>query len=112
MDWSGALKMNSVTLLARLPSPRPGFGLKATPDARDHSSAMFRFDQEVRMSRVFRNFAVVTLLAITTAACGDNPTDRALAGRPVGAAGGAVVGSTVGSPVGTPRDHYGDYGYY
>ena len=64
------------------------------------------------MSRVFSNFAVVTLLAITTAACGDNPPDRALAGRPVGAAGGAVVDSTVGGLVVTPRDHYGDYGYY
>ncbi len=63
------------------------------------------------MSRVVRNFALVTLLAITTAACGDNPPDRALAGRPVGAAGGAVVDSTVGGLVGTPRDHYGDYGY-
>ena len=72
---------------------------------------MFRFYQEVRMSRVFRNFAVVTLLAITTAACADNPTDRALARGPVAATGGAVVGSTVDSSVGTPRDHYGDYGY-
>jgi hypothetical protein len=72
---------------------------------------MFRLYQEVRMSRVFRNFAVVTLLAITTAACGNNPTDRALASRPLGAAGGAVVDSTAGGLVGTPRDHYGDYGY-
>jgi hypothetical protein len=72
---------------------------------------MFRFYLEVRMSRVFRNFTVVTLLAITTAACGDNPTDRALAGRPVGVAGGAVVDSTGGGFVGTPRDHYGDNGY-
>jgi hypothetical protein len=72
---------------------------------------MSRFYQEVRMSRVVRNFALVTLLAITTAACGDNPPDRALVGRPVGAAGGAVVDSTVGGLVGTPRDHYGDYGY-
>jgi hypothetical protein len=72
---------------------------------------MSRFYQEVRMSRVVRNFALVTLLAITTAACADNPPDRALAGRPVGAAGGAVVDSTVGGLVGTPRDHYGDYGY-
>ena len=63
------------------------------------------------MSRVFRNFAVVTLLAITTAACADNPTDRTLARGPVGATGGAVVGSTVGGLEGTPRDHYGDYGY-
>jgi hypothetical protein len=63
------------------------------------------------MSRVLRNFALVTLFAITTAACADNPTDRTLASRPVGAAGGAVVGSTDGGFVGTPRDQYGDYGY-
>jgi hypothetical protein len=63
------------------------------------------------MSRVFRNFAVVALLAITTAACADNPPDRAVARGPVGASGGAVVGSTVGGLEGTPRDHYGDYGY-
>ena len=72
---------------------------------------MFRFYQEVRMSRVFRNLALVTLFAVTTAACADYPTDRALASRPVGAAGGAVVGSTVGGLEGTPRDYYGDYGY-
>jgi osmotically inducible lipoprotein OsmB len=52
------------------------------------------------MSRIFGNFTVATLLAIATAACGDNPTDRALTGGAAGAAGGAVVGSTVGSPVG------------
>jgi hypothetical protein len=63
------------------------------------------------MSRVFRNFALVTLLAITTAACADNPPDRAVARGPVGATGGAVVGATVGGLEGTPRDHYGDYGY-
>ena len=63
------------------------------------------------MSRVFRNFALVTLLAITTAACAGNPPDRAVARGPVGATGGAVVGSTVGGLEGTPRDHYGDYGY-
>ena len=63
------------------------------------------------MSRVFRNFALVTLLAITTAACADNPPDRAVARGPVGATGGAVVGSTVGGLEGTPRDHYGEYGY-
>ncbi len=33
------------------------------------------------------------------AACGNNPTDRALTGGAIGAASGAVVGSTVGNPV-------------
>ena len=42
--------------------------------------------------------ALATLL--TLAACGNNPTDRALTGGAIGAAGGAVVGSTMGSPVG------------
>ena len=52
------------------------------------------------MSRVFGNLAIAALLAVATAACGNNPTDRALTGGAIGAAGGAVVGSTVGSPVG------------
>ena len=52
------------------------------------------------MSRLFTTLAGITLLAMATAACGNNPTDRALTGGAIGAAGGAVVGSTVGHPVG------------
>jgi hypothetical protein len=51
------------------------------------------------MLRLLGNFTVLAVLGLT-AACGDNPTDRALTGGAVGAAGGAVVGSTVGHPVG------------
>jgi hypothetical protein len=38
-------------------------------------------------------------IALLTAACGNNPTDRALTGGAIGAGTGAVVGSTVGAPV-------------
>ncbi|HTR85363.1 MAG TPA: hypothetical protein VMI56_12855 [Reyranella sp.] len=38
-------------------------------------------------------------LALSVAACGNNPTDRALTGGAIGAASGAVVGSTMGAPV-------------
>jgi hypothetical protein len=43
--------------------------------------------------------ALVTGLALVTAGCGNNPTDRALTGGAIGAGTGAVVGSTVGSPI-------------
>jgi osmotically inducible lipoprotein OsmB len=39
-------------------------------------------------------------VALTAAACGERPVDRALTGGAIGAASGAVVGSTVGAPVG------------
>ena len=42
---------------------------------------------------------VLAALALTTAACGNNPTDRALTGGAIGAGSGAIVGSTVGSPI-------------
>ncbi|SKA37034.1 hypothetical protein SAMN02745126_05872 [Enhydrobacter aerosaccus] len=38
-------------------------------------------------------------LGLITAACGNNPTDRALTGGAIGAGTGAVVGSTMGAPV-------------
>ena len=50
------------------------------------------------MSRIPSSLAAITLLAVTTAACGNNPTDRALSGGAIGAASGAVVGSTMGAP--------------
>ena len=43
--------------------------------------------------------AALVGLALLTAACGNNPTDRALTGGAIGAASGAVVGSTVGAPI-------------
>ena len=49
-----------------------------------------------------RNLAplsVLTVLGLLAAACGNNPTDRALTGGAIGAGTGAVVGSTVGAPV-------------
>jgi hypothetical protein len=52
------------------------------------------------MSRVFGKLVLTSVLAVAAAGCGNNPTDRALTGGAVGAAGGAVVGSTVGAPVG------------
>ncbi|WP_043284502.1 hypothetical protein [Reyranella massiliensis] len=44
-------------------------------------------------------FAVLAAFAATVAACGNNPTDRALTGGAIGAGTGAVVGSTMGAPV-------------
>ncbi len=38
-------------------------------------------------------------LGLLTAACGNNPTDRALTGGAIGAGTGAIVGSTVGAPI-------------
>ena len=43
--------------------------------------------------------ALVTGLGLAFAACGNNPTDRALTGGAIGAGTGAVVGSTMGAPV-------------
>jgi len=43
--------------------------------------------------------AVLVGLGLLTAACGNNPTDRALTGGAIGAGTGAVVGSTVGNPI-------------
>ena len=43
--------------------------------------------------------AMLAALGLLTAACGNNPTDRALTGAAIGAGSGAVVGSTVGHPI-------------
>jgi hypothetical protein len=43
--------------------------------------------------------AVITVLAVATAACGDRPVDRALTGGAIGAGGGALVGAAAGNPV-------------
>jgi osmotically inducible lipoprotein OsmB len=41
----------------------------------------------------------LAVMAVAIAACGNNPTDRALTGGAIGAGSGAVIGSTVGSPI-------------
>lgn len=49
-----------------------------------------------------RNLAPILALlglGLTIAACGNNPTDRALTGGAIGAGTGAVVGSTMGAPI-------------
>jgi osmotically inducible lipoprotein OsmB len=43
--------------------------------------------------------AIVGALAVTTAACGDRPVDRALTGGAIGAGGGALVGAAAGNPL-------------
>jgi osmotically inducible lipoprotein OsmB len=56
--------------------------------------------KEAKMS--FTNMAplaALVSLGLLTAACGNNPTDRALTGGAIGAGTGAVVGSTVGAPI-------------
>lgn len=45
------------------------------------------------------SIAFVAGLGLSVAACGNNPTDRALTGGAIGAGTGAVVGSTMGNPV-------------
>jgi len=42
---------------------------------------------------------LAAVIALGLAACGNNPTDRALTGGAIGAGTGAVVGSTVGAPI-------------
>jgi len=46
-----------------------------------------------------KSFAIIGALALTTAACGDRPVDRALTGGAIGAGGGALVGAAAGNPV-------------
>ena len=47
----------------------------------------------------FAPVAALVGLGLLTAACGNNPTDRALTGGAIGAGSGAVIGSTVGNPI-------------
>lgn len=44
------------------------------------------------------SFAFVLGAALLLSACGQTPTDRAITGAGLGAAGGAVVGTLVGAP--------------
>ena len=46
-----------------------------------------------------KSLALVGVLAMATAACGDRPVDRALTGGAIGAGGGALVGAAAGNPV-------------
>jgi osmotically inducible lipoprotein OsmB len=50
----------------------------------------------IRVGRIL----VVTALAVATAACGDQPLDRALTGGAIGAGGGALIGVAAGNPAG------------
>lgn len=43
-----------------------------------------------------KSLAIIGVLALTTAACGERPVDRALTGGAIGAGGGAVVGAATG----------------
>ncbi len=43
--------------------------------------------------------AAIMISAVTLAACGNTPGDRALSGGAIGAGGGAVAGVMVGAPV-------------
>ena len=45
-----------------------------------------------------KSLAIIGVLAMATAACGDRPVDRALTGGAIGAGGGALVGAAVGNP--------------
>jgi osmotically inducible lipoprotein OsmB len=41
---------------------------------------------------------LLVIAGLSLAACGTNPTDRALSGAAIGAGGGALAGSLLGSP--------------
>jgi len=45
-----------------------------------------------------KSLAIIGVLALTTAACGDRPVDRALTGGAIGAGGGALIGAAAGNP--------------
>ena len=45
-----------------------------------------------------KSLAIIGLLALATAACGDRPVDRALTGGAIGAGGGALIGAAAGNP--------------
>lgn len=45
-----------------------------------------------------KSLATIGVLAMTTAACGDRPVDRALTGGAIGAGGGALIGAAAGNP--------------
>jgi osmotically inducible lipoprotein OsmB len=50
------------------------------------------------MNHFLKISAPVAILAVSLAACGTNPGDRALSGAGLGAASGAVIGAAAGNP--------------
>lgn len=50
------------------------------------------------MSRI-SSIAMLAVLALATAACGETPGERALTGGAIGAGGGALVGAAAGNPL-------------
>ena len=50
------------------------------------------------MSRI-SSIAVCAVLALSIAACGETPGERALTGGAIGAGGGALVGAAAGNPL-------------
>jgi hypothetical protein len=74
--------------------PRGNLGTPPPVRSRSANSAI----KEAKM-QLLRSLGILALVGAVTA-CGNNPTDRALTGGAIGAAGGAVVGSTVGHPIG------------
>ena len=49
--------------------------------------------------KTYASLSTLVAIGLLAAACGNNPTDRALTGGAIGAGAGAVVGSTVGAPI-------------
>lgn len=50
------------------------------------------------MIRSLTRMAPVALMAVTLAACGTSPGERAVSGAGIGAASGAVIGAAAGNP--------------
>jgi hypothetical protein len=51
------------------------------------------------MHKLSVSAAALAFVALTAAACGEDPGTRALTGGAIGAGSGAVIGSTVGNPI-------------
>jgi uncharacterized membrane protein len=51
------------------------------------------------MEMRLKTLAPAALACIALAACGTNPTDRAISGGGIGAASGAVIGVVAGGPI-------------
>ncbi len=47
----------------------------------------------------FKTFALVTAACLALAACGTNPTDRAVTGGALGAGAGLAIGAVAGAPL-------------
>jgi osmotically inducible lipoprotein OsmB len=62
------------------------------------SLVLGRTDHEEAFMLRVKSLAIIGLLALATAACGDRPVDRALTGGAIGAGGGALIGAAAGNP--------------